>query len=408
MSPSPTFPPTSPNPSPPIQFARSNQGWNGSDDNLSYLHEPFSDNGLDPIALSTHPNEAHSRRVDPGNNNTAQSFSTLSSPYWFNAPPPSHSLLMSPAGEIRQYEDSLDIEQSSSPVFTNSFFPGSLLGQAQRNLPQIRINTLPVNPLDMPPMHMASDHMRTPYEHSPMASSSRRPSSSYGSLTPITPPMTIPALNSPLINSSPISPVSPGQFDEQLPLYDHHGQGGQGEIRSVAQLAAQVATAHDGPLVPQKTYRPHTQSDRRRYVEEVQLEAPIMFYVQNPSGCGISLRDALNSKFMRLQGRDDLMFSNRGPSVSIRLMWPGYAPWSRQIPTRDFRSPPGPITRSKLAKNVAKTIQRFIDEMQNRRMEEEAEVRWRVGRGHIDLDDLILVGLQHVSMGSWQAHVRLR
>lgn len=47
-------------------------------------------------------------------------------------------------------------------------------------------------------------------------------------------------------------------------------------------------------------------------------------------------------------------------------------------------------------------------EMQNRRMEEEAEVRWRVGRGHIDLDDLILVGLQHVSMGSWQAHVRLR
>lgn len=246
---------------------------------------------------------------------------------------------MSPAGEIRQYEDSLDIEQSSSPVFTNSFFPGSLLGQAQRNLPQIRINTLPVNPLDMPPMHMASDHMRTPYEHSPMASSSRRPSSSYGSLTPITPPMTIPALNSPLINSSPISPVSPGQFDEQvrhtapncaayvsshmpakLPLYDHHGQGGQGEIRSVAQLAAQVATAHDGPLVPQKTYRPHTQSDRRRYVEEVQLEAPIMFYVQNPSGCGISLRDALNSKFMRLQGRDDLMFSNRGPSVSIRLM----------------------------------------------------------------------------------------
>lgn len=41
--------------------------------------------------------------------------------------------------------------------------------------------------------------------------------------------------------------------------------------------------------------------------------------------------------------------------------WPGYAPWSRQIPTRDFRSPPGPITRSKLAKNVAKTIQRFID-----------------------------------------------
>ena len=114
-------------------------------------------------------------------------------------------------------------------------------------------------------------------------------------------------------------------------------------------------------MLPQRTYRPHTQSDRRRYVEEVILEQPIMFYMQNPQGCGISCRDALNSKFMRLVGRDDQMFNNRGPSVSIRLMWPGYAPWSRQIPTRDFRTPPGPITRSKLAKNVAKTVQRFLD-----------------------------------------------
>ena len=116
-----------------------------------------------------------------------------------------------------------------------------------------------------------------------------------------------------------------------------------------------------GVMLPQRTYRPHTQSDRRRYVEEVILEQPIMFYMQNPQGCGISCRDALNSKFMRLVGRDDQMFNNRGPSVSIRLMWPGYAPWSRQIPTRDFRTPPGPITRSKLAKNVAKTVQRFLD-----------------------------------------------
>ena len=40
--------------------------------------------------------------------------------------------------------------------------------------------------------------------------------------------------------------------------------------------------------------------------------------------------------------------------------WPGYPPWSRQIPTRDFRNPPGPITRAKLAKNVAKSVLRFI------------------------------------------------
>ena len=41
-------------------------------------------------------------------------------------------------------------------------------------------------------------------------------------------------------------------------------------------------------------------------------------------------------------------------------------------------------------------------------MEDDAHYRFRVGRGHITIDDLELVGLQHVSMGSWQAHVRLR
>ncbi|EPT04896.1 hypothetical protein FOMPIDRAFT_1034573 [Fomitopsis schrenkii] len=161
-------------------------------------------------------------------------------------------------------------------------------------------------------------------------------------------------------------------------------------------------------MIPQKTYRPNTQSDRRRYVDEVQLEPPIMFYMQNPSRSGMSLQDALHGRFMNLCDRDEHMFEQRGPSVSIRLMWPGYAPWSKQIPTRDFRTPPQPITRAKLAKNVAKTVQRFIQDMEQRPMEDDADIRWRVGPGHIQLQDLALVGLQHVSMGSWQAYLILR
>lgn len=46
-------------------------------------------------------------------------------------------------------------------------------------------------------------------------------------------------------------------------------------------------------------------------------------------------------------------------------------------------------------------------EMENQAMEDPSEVKWRVGTRGIRLEDLILVGLQHVSMGSWQAHVRL-
>lgn len=66
-------------------------------------------------------------------------------------------------------------------------------------------------------------------------------------------------------------------------------------------------------------YKPHTNSDRRRYVEEVELEAPIQFWAEHPQECGISLSDALHARVKRLVNRDETVFEGRGPSVSIRL-----------------------------------------------------------------------------------------
>lgn len=75
-----------------------------------------------------------------------------------------------------------------------------------------------------------------------------------------------------------------------------------------------------GPIVPQRVYKPHTASDRRRYVEQAVLEPPVVFRSQEPPQLGISLRDALQNRFMRLKDRDELMFVNRGPSISVRLV----------------------------------------------------------------------------------------
>jgi len=163
------------------------------------------------------------------------------------------------------------------------------------------------------------------------------------------------------------------------------------------------------PMVPQTRYRPHTSGDQRRYVDEVNLQEPIYFFLSSPGGPkpGIPLRDAITSKFMRLNNRDEQLFQGCGPSISVRLLWKGYQPWSRQIPTRDFRSPPGPITKAKLAGSVAKSVQRFIEEYKDREMEPGADLRWAVGPGKIDVDDLLLVSLVHVAMGSWQANLQL-
>lgn len=96
----------------------------------------------------------------------------------------------------------------------------------------------------------------------------------------------------------------------------------QMQHRSPAQRYSAVEAPADGlgPYIPQRVYRPHTSSDRRRYVEDVDLEPSINFEVVNPPQQGIALRDALTSRFMRLKNRDDLMFANRGPSISVRLV----------------------------------------------------------------------------------------
>ncbi|GLB41720.1 hypothetical protein LshimejAT787_1003200 [Lyophyllum shimeji] len=165
-----------------------------------------------------------------------------------------------------------------------------------------------------------------------------------------------------------------------------------------------------GPLVPQKMYIPHTNSDRRRYVEEIELQSPIYFWMQDPKECGISLTDALHSRVRRLQFRDEAVFEGRGPSISVRIQWPGYRPWSRQIPTKDFRSPPQPITKAKLAKNIAKCVERFLAARTGHVLDDDVDPRWKLGarQNEIKLDDLILVSMHHVSMGSWQPHLRLR
>jgi hypothetical protein len=72
-------------------------------------------------------------------------------------------------------------------------------------------------------------------------------------------------------------------------------------------------------MVPQKRYKPHTSSDRRRYVEEVDLDPSIHFYMQKPDESGVPLRDALHGRFARLVGRDEPMFKERGPSISVRI-----------------------------------------------------------------------------------------
>ena len=72
-------------------------------------------------------------------------------------------------------------------------------------------------------------------------------------------------------------------------------------------------------MVPQKPYKPHTSSDRRRYVDEINLESPIKFFAEKPDEEGTPLRDVMHGRFARLIARDEPMFQHRGPPISVRI-----------------------------------------------------------------------------------------
>lgn len=213
---------------------------------------------------------------------------------------------------------------------------------------------------------------------------------------------------------SPHSPAAMGSSDEGslLQAFDDDEEDAPQPMEHVVKWKAirdqAITVTGTTVYIPQSIYQPYTEADRVRYIEKADLKEPIIFKTTHPDQWGIPLDDALRAKMKNLLDKDDSMFENCGPSVSIRLQWPGYRAWTKQIPTMDFKSPKGPITRAKLAKNIANCVKRFIDEKEKERMEMEADRRWRVGTRYIKMEDLILVSLHHISKGSWQPQLRLR
>ncbi|KAG0709199.1 hypothetical protein DFH29DRAFT_218956 [Suillus ampliporus] len=172
--------------------------------------------------------------------------------------------------------------------------------------------------------------------------------------------------------------------------------------KEVLQLA--ISATGTTTFVPQILYQPRGETEREKYVCMANLSPPILFYAEKPYELGIALEEILKTSSRRLIDKDDLVLEAGGRSIS----WPGYPSWRCQVVTRDYRKIPGPITKARLAKNLATCIRKFIKKMATRRMEADSDPVWRIGPCHIAVEDLILVSLHHVSQGSWQPQLRLR
>ncbi|KAF9650888.1 hypothetical protein BDM02DRAFT_3185043 [Thelephora ganbajun] len=153
-----------------------------------------------------------------------------------------------------------------------------------------------------------------------------------------------------------------------------------------------------GPCIRQRPYR----RPKGDTLEDHRIGELITFKVHGQ--CGMPLRNALRGIYSGLSGRDDPMFVGSRTSISIRLEWPDCAPWAKQMRTKDWRRKPSPITKAKLSTEVAKKVDRFLKELHRNPRNSQ---RSSPSPGPVDINSLALVALEHVSMASWQPHLRL-
>ncbi|KAF9643436.1 hypothetical protein BDM02DRAFT_3123468 [Thelephora ganbajun] len=122
---------------------------------------------------------------------------------------------------------------------------------------------------------------------------------------------------------------------------------------------------------------------------------------------GINLGDALRKKYAGLDGQGDPMLQDSAGAISCRLLFPGYPDngSSCQIHTLNWTRSRLPIPRSKLAHEVAKKLDRYLNRMARITPDPSVEDCWRIGRGFMHINNMFLVSLVSVSKGSFQPEI---
>ncbi|OJA10615.1 hypothetical protein AZE42_05706 [Rhizopogon vesiculosus] len=116
---------------------------------------------------------------------------------------------------------------------------------------------------------------------------------------------------------------------------------------------------------------------------------------------GIPLHQLLERQSVLLQGRHERISDMSGDTASIRIEWPGYPSFTKQIASKDWKKKRSPNTREKLATKVADAVCTFFQKHANTSCDPPNSI-WRIGPNGIRIEDLVLVSLHRVSQGSWQ------
>ncbi|KAI9439233.1 hypothetical protein H4582DRAFT_1851949 [Lactarius indigo] len=165
--------------------------------------------------------------------------------------------------------------------------------------------------------------------------------------------------------------------------------------------------ATQGTVVPQRRWTPAADGgDIKRHVEGADLQLPIYFVNRNGS-IGFPLPDILQGCDHNLHNANGFAPLGGRATTHIRINWPGYWCWKRQIATRDETHARNPITLARFMRRVGTSVDKFLRECMTPG-QTATDPRWKIGlHGGITQAEVKVIGAIHVSAGSWMPIVQL-
>ncbi|KAI9465594.1 hypothetical protein BJY52DRAFT_594062 [Lactarius psammicola] len=162
-----------------------------------------------------------------------------------------------------------------------------------------------------------------------------------------------------------------------------------------------------GTVVPQKMWTPRSVGDIRQHVARANLQMPV-FFEDKEGGLGLSLGALIDGQCHLLRDANYSAPLGQRTTTHIRIIWPGYKAFKRQIPTRDESKARNPITMAKFVGQVGRTVNAFLRvcdldqelDFQAKKVGDQRKL-WRIGSDGIQRSDIIIIGAVHVSAGSW-------
>ncbi|KAI0285858.1 hypothetical protein BGY98DRAFT_1092690 [Russula aff. rugulosa BPL654] len=161
-----------------------------------------------------------------------------------------------------------------------------------------------------------------------------------------------------------------------------------------------------GTVIPQARWSPENVNDYRQHVAEALLQMPIYFVQQN-GVIGLSLDDAINGRCQTLRNPRAQAQLGGKTTTHIRIAWPGYNEFKRQIQIRDETPSRNPITVAKFAHHVGRSVEAFLRNPKPSQTQTAEFDRWAIGQGGINLFNIRIIGAIHVSAGSWMPILQL-